>query len=267
MVPLSNVLKMVYSSEEIELIRQADLMVSKTLAEVAKYLEPGVSSKKLDTIAEEFIRDNGGIPAFKGYHGFPATLCISENDKVVHGIPSNDVYFEEGDIISIDCGVLLNGFYGDSAYTFALGEISKEAEQLMEVTKKALYLGIEQARAGNRVGDIGHAIQSYVEKFGYSVPREITGHGVGRHLHEDPSIPNYGRRGNGKRLKAGMVIAIEPMVIAGSREIEILEDEWTIVSADGNLAAHYEHSIAITDGEPIILSDFSIIEEVLKNKK
>jgi len=258
---------MVYSLEEIELIRQADLMVSKTLAEVAKYLEPGVSSKKLDTIAEEFIRDNGGIPAFKGYHGFPATLCISENNKVVHGIPSDDVYFKEGDIISIDCGVLLNGFYGDSAYTFALGEITKEAEQLMEVTKKALFLGIEQARAGNRVGDIGHAIQSYVEKFGYSVPREITGHGVGRNLHEDPSIPNYGRRGNGKRLKAGMVIAIEPMVIAGSREIEVLEDDWTIVSADGNLAAHYEHSIAITDGEPIILSDFSIIEEVLKNKK
>jgi methionyl aminopeptidase len=257
---------MIYSAEEIEKIRQADLMVSRTIAEVAKFLEPGVSSKKLDEIAEEFIRDNGGIPAFKGYHGFPATLCISENEKVVHGIPSDDVIFKEGDIISIDCGVLLDGFFGDSAYTFALGEVSPEAKKLMEVTKESLYRGIEQARAGNRVGDIGHAIQSYVESFGYSVPREITGHGVGRHLHEDPSIPNYGRRGNGKRLKAGMVIAIEPMVIAGSKEIEILDDNWTIVSADGGLAAHYEHSIAITDGEAIILSDFSIIEEVLKNK-
>ena len=258
---------MVYSPEEIEKIRQADLMVSRTLAEVAKVLEPGVSSKKLDKIAEEFIRDNGGIPAFKGYHGFPATLCISENNKVVHGIPSEDVVFKEGDIISIDCGVLLDGFYGDSAYTFALGEISPEAEKLMEVTKESLYRGIAQAKAGNRVGDIGYAIQSYVESFGYSVPREITGHGVGRHLHEEPSIPNYGRRGNGKRLKAGMVIAIEPMVIAGSKEIEILEDDWTIVSADGSLAAHYEHSLAITENDPIILSDFSIIEEVLKNKK
>ncbi len=258
---------MIYSPEEIEKIRQADLMVSRTLAEVAKVLEPGVSSKKLDKIAEEFIRDNGGIPAFKGYHGFPATLCISENNKVVHGIPSEDVVFKEGDIISIDCGVLLDGFYGDSAYTFALGEISPEAEKLMEVTKESLYRGIAQAKAGNRVGDIGYAIQSYVESFGYSVPREITGHGVGRHLHEEPSIPNYGRRGNGKRLKAGMVIAIEPMVIAGSKEIEILEDDWTIVSADGSLAAHYEHSLAITENDPIILSDFSIIEEVLKNKK
>ena len=258
---------MVYSPEEIEKIRQADLMVSRTLAEVAKVLDPGVSSKKLDKIAEEFIRDNGGIPAFKGYHGFPSTLCISENNKVVHGIPSEHVIFKEGDIISIDCGVLLDGFYGDSAYTFALGEISPEAQKLMEVTKESLYRGIAQAKAGNRVGDIGYAIQSYVESFGYSVPREITGHGVGRHLHEEPSIPNYGRRGNGKRLKAGMVIAIEPMVIAGSKEIEILDDDWTIVSADGNLAAHYEHSLAITENEPIILSDFSIIEEVLKNKK
>ncbi len=257
---------MVYSLEEIEKIRQADLMVSRTLAEVAKYLVPGVNSKKLDTIAEEFIRDNGGIPAFKGYYGFPATLCISENNKVVHGIPSENVTFKEGDIISVDCGVILDGFFGDSAYTFALGEISSDAKKLMEVTKESLYRGIAQAKAGNRVGDIGYAIQTYVESFGYSVPREITGHGVGRHLHEEPSIPNYGRRGNGKRLKAGMVIAIEPMVIAGSKEIEILDDDWTIVSADGNLAAHYEHSLAITENEPIILSDFSIIEYVLKNK-
>jgi len=257
---------MVYSEEEINLIREADLLVSSTLAEVGKHLSPGVSSYKLDKIAEEYIRDNGGVPAFKGYRGFPATLCISENDKVVHGIPSKDVIFEEGDIISIDCGVLLNGFYGDSAYTFAMGEVSEEARQLMEVTKKALFLGIEQAKAGNRVGDIGYAIQSYVESFGYSVPREITGHGVGKKLHEEPSIPNYGRRGNGKKLKAGMVIAIEPMVIAGSREIEILNDNWTIVSADRSLAAHYEHSIAITNEKPIILSDFTVIENVIKNK-
>ncbi len=258
---------MVYTEEEIEKIRQADLMVSRTIAEVAKVLEEGVNAYKLDKIAEEFIRDNGGVPAFKGYHGFPATLCISENNKVVHGIPSKDVIFKEGDIVSVDCGVLLDGFFGDSAYTFAVGEVSKEAKKLMEVTKESLYKGINEAKVGNRVGDIGYAIQTYVEQFGYSVPREITGHGVGRHLHEDPSIPNYGRRGNGKRLKHGMVIAIEPMVIAGSKEIEVLDDDWTIVSADGNLAAHYEHSLAITKNGPVILSDFSIIEEILNKKK
>ncbi len=254
---------MVYSNEDIERIRKADLLVSRTLAEVGKLMKDGVTTEELDKVAEEFIRDNGAIPGFLGYGGFPNTLCISENNKIVHGIPSKKVVLKNGDIVSVDCGAIVDGFNGDSAYTFVIGEIDKEVEQLLKVTREALYKGIEAAKVGNRIGDIGYAIQSHVESFGYGVVRELVGHGVGRNLHEKPQVPNYGKRGNGKKIKEGTVIAIEPMITMGSPAVRILDDGWTFVTADNSFAAHFEHSIAVKKDGADILSSFEIIEQAL----
>lgn len=254
------------NAEEIELIRHSSLLVGLAHAEVAKIMEPGVSTAKLDQVAEEFIRDNGGEPAFKGYRGFPATLCISINAAVVHGIPSDRI-LESGDVVSVDCGVKKNGFYGDSAYTYTVGEVSDEVRQLLKVTKESLYLGIEQAVAGKRIGDIGFAVQSHAEAHNYGVVRELVGHGVGKKLHESPEVPNYGRRGTGTKLKEGMVIAIEPMINLGKKEVRQEADGWTITTADGKPSAHFEHTVAIGKGQADILSSFDAIEEVLTNKK
>ena len=251
--------------EEIEIIRESSLLVGKTLAEVAGHIVPGVLTSKLDKIAEEFIRDHDAEPGFKGYNGFPFTLCISVNEQVVHGFPGND-RLKEGDIVSIDCGVKKNGFYGDSAYTFAVGEVSEELRLLMERTKESLYLGIDQAVAGNRVGDIGYAIQQYVEAFGYSVVRDLVGHGLGRNLHEKPEVPNYGRRGSGPLLKEGMVLAIEPMINLGARHVIQENDGWTIRTADRKPSAHYEHDVVVQQGEAEVLSTFEYIEEVLRKQ-
>ncbi|MBG0781481.1 MAG: type I methionyl aminopeptidase [Bacteroidales bacterium] len=250
---------------EIEIQRESSLLVGKTLAEVAKYIAPGVKTIFLDAIAETFIRDHHAEPGFKGYGGFPGTLCISVNDQVVHGIPGQQE-LKEGDIVSIDCGVLMNGFYGDSAYTFAVGEVSDELNLLMQRTKESLYLGIEQAIAGNRTGDIGFAVQQYTEKYGYGVVRELVGHGVGKQLHEKPEVPNYGRRGAGVKLKENMVIAIEPMINLGVRNVLQEADGWTIRTLDRKPSAHFEHDVAIRKGKPDILSTFSYIEEVLNKK-
>ena len=254
------------SEEEIEIQRESSLLVGKTLAEVAKHIRPGVKTAALDRIAEEFIRDNGAIPGFKGYSGFPATLCISVNEQVVHGIPGEQM-LNDGDIVSVDCGVLKNGFYGDSAYTFAVGEVDQETLLLVERTKQSLYLGIEQAVAGKRVGDIGYAIQTYTEKFGYGVVRELVGHGVGRKLHERPQVPNYGKQGNGPKLTLGIVIAIEPMINLGTRHISQSADGWTIKTSDRKPSAHFEHTVAVRNDKADILSSFEWIEAVLKNKE
>ncbi|MDD3637315.1 MAG: type I methionyl aminopeptidase [Bacteroidales bacterium] len=250
---------------EIEIQRESSLLVGKTLAEVAKHIAPGVKTIFLDKIAETFIRDHKAEPGFKGYGGFPGTLCISVNDQVVHGIPGQQE-LKEGDIVSVDCGVLKNGFYGDSAYTFAVGEVSEELKLLMQRTKEALYLGIEQAVVGNRTGDIGYAVQQHAEKFGYGVVRELVGHGVGRQLHEKPEVPNYGRRGSGVKLKENMVLAIEPMINLGVRNVRQEADGWTIRTLDRKPSAHFEHDVAIKNGKPDILSTFSYIEEVLDKK-
>lgn len=248
--------------EEIELMRESALMVSRTLGIVAKEVKPGVEPRYLDKIAEEFIRDNGGVPAFKGYRGFPATLCISVNEAVVHGIPGATP-LKEGDIISVDCGVKKNGFYGDHAYSFGVGEIKPELQKLLQVTKESLYKGIEQAISGNRIGDISYAIQQHAEKHGYGVVRELVGHGLGKSMHEDPEVPNYGKRGDGPKLKDGMVLAIEPMINLGKKNIRQLQDGWTIITADGLPSAHFEHDIAIIDGKPEILSTYAFVEEAL----
>ncbi len=248
--------------EEIEMMREAALTVSRTLGIIAREIKPGVEPIYLDKLAEQFIRDNGGVPAFKGYRGFPATLCISINEAVVHGIPTNKP-LKEGDIISVDCGVKKNGFYGDHAYSFAVGEIKPELKQLLEITKECLYLGIAQACSGNRIGDISFAIQSFAEKNGYGVVRELVGHGLGKSLHEDPEVPNYGKRGDGPKLKDGMVLAIEPMINLGTKNIKQLEDGWTIITADGLPSAHFEHDVAIINGKPEILSTFAYVEEAL----
>ena len=251
--------------EEIELMRESALMVSRALGIIAKEIKPGITPLHLDALAEEYIRDNGGIPAFKGYPGvtpFPASLCISINDAVVHGIPTNKP-LKEGDIISVDCGVKKNGFYGDHAYTFAVGEVSPEIQKLIDVTKESLYLGIEQMQSGNRVGDISYAIQQHAEKHGYGVVRELVGHGLGKNLHEEPEVPNYGKRGDGPKLKEGMVLAIEPMINMGTKNIKQLKDGWTILTADGKPSAHFEHDVAIVDGKPEILSSYAFIEEAL----
>jgi len=250
---------------EIELQRESSLLVGKTLAEVAKHIRPGVKTLELDKIAETFIRDHGAEPGFKGYNGFPATLCISVNDEVVHGIPG-ERGLKDGDIVSIDCGTIMNGFYGDSAFTFPVGEVSQEVLDLLKRTEESLYLGIEQAVAGNRVGDIGFAVQSYVEGFGYTVVRELVGHGVGRKLHEKPEVPNYGRRGSGPKLKKGMVIAIEPMINLGVKEVMQDKDGWTIRTLDSQPSAHFEHDVAIKNGKPDILSSFDEIKKVLNSK-
>ncbi len=249
---------------EIELMRESSLLVSKTLAEVAKLIRPGISTFELDQFADKFITDNGATPSFKGYQGFPFACCISVNDAVVHGFPTKDL-LKDGDIVSVDVGVFKNGFHGDSAYTFAVGEIAPEVKQLLRVTKESLYKGIEKAIHGNRVGDIGFAIQQYTEKDnGYGVVRELVGHGLGRKLHEDPQVPNYGKRGTLAKLKEGMVIAIEPMINMGTKNIFHDADGWTIRTEDGKPAAHYEHNICIQRGKADILSSFTEIETAEK---
>jgi len=252
------------SKEEIELLRQSNLLVSRTHAMLAAEIVEGVSTLKLDKLAEEFIRDNGGIPGFLNYNGFPNTLCVSINDVVVHGIPKGN-QLKSGDIVSIDCGAVVNGYHGDSCYTFEVGEVNKEVKALLVCTKESLYKGIEQAVAGNRLGDVGYAIQNHAELHGYSVVRELVGHGIGRNLHEEPEVPNYGRKGKGLKLTENMTIAIEPMINMGRKEIFQESDMWTIKTKDGKPSAHFEHSIAITKGKADILSDFSLIEEVLNN--
>lgn len=249
--------------EEIEHLRKSSLLVARTLAEVAKHIEPGVTTKKLDAIAEAYILDHGAKPAFKGYNGFPATLCMSPNEQVVHGIP-NETPLKDGDIISVDCGVLLNGYFGDSAYTFAIGEISEEIKLLLKVTKESLYKGIEQAVHGKRLGDISFAIQQHAEAHGYGVVRELVGHGIGKSLHEAPEVPNYGKRGAGLKLQEGLVIAIEPMINMGKRQIKSWSDGWTITTADNKASAHFEHTIVIKKEKADILSSFEFIEEELK---
>lgn len=253
------------TDEEIEILRKNNLLVSRTLAEVAKMIRPGVTTLDLDKRAEEFIRDNGAVPGFLGYNGFPNSLCTSVNDEVVHGIPSKYV-LKEGDIVSVDCGTVMDGFYGDTAYTFAVGDISPQNQKLLDVTKASLYKGIEEAIAGNRVGDIGFAVQSYCESFGFSVVRELVGHGLGRNMHESPEVPNYGRRGRGPKLSEGIVICIEPMINAGLKAVKQGSDGWTIRTVDGKFSAHFELAVAIRKGKADILSTFDYIEEVLKNK-
>lgn len=241
------------SQNEIDRIRKASQIVARTLNLLESHVQPGITTRELDQLAESEIRKAGAIPAFKGYRGFPATLCVSVNEEVVHGIPS-DRKLKEGDIVGLDLGCIWDGFYGDAAKTYPVGDITEEAKRLLETTEKSLLIGIDQARVGNRIGDIGYAVQTIAESSGYSVVRDFVGHGIGRNLHEDPQIPNYGNRGQGPRIKAGMVIAIEPMVCQGRADVEVLADNWTAVTRDGSLAAHFEHSIAITDNGPEILS-------------
>ncbi|MBP5628232.1 MAG: type I methionyl aminopeptidase [Bacteroidaceae bacterium] len=254
------------TEDEIELMRQANLLVGRTLAEIARMIKPGVTTRQIDALADTFIRDNGATPTFKGFPGqngvpFPASVCTSVNEQVVHGIPT-DTPLKEGDIISVDCGTLLNGYNGDSCYTFCVGEVSEEVKQLLQTTKQSLYLGIEAAIAGRRVGDISYAVQHHCESHGYGVVHELCGHGIGREMHEDPMVPNFGKRGNGPQLKNGMCIAIEPMITMGSREIGILSDGWTIVTRDSKPAAHFEHTIAIHHGKADILSSFEEVEKI-----
>lgn len=251
--------------EEIELTRAASDLVSRTLGEVAKWIEPGVTTHRLDTIAREFILDNGGKPACLGYHGFPGTLCIEVNETVVHGFPSNYA-LREGDIVGTDCVAELDGFNGDSCYTFAVGEIDDKVKALLDTTKASLYKGIEAAKAGKRVGDVSNAVQTYVERRGYSVVREMCGHGIGKSMHEDPEVPNYGRRGIGPVLKPGMTICIEPMINLGSKNIVIESNGWECRTRDRKPSAHYEHTILITDAEPEILTTFDYIEQALGAK-
>lgn len=248
--------------EEIELMRAAAQVVSRTLGIVAAEIKPGVTPLQLDKLAETYIRDQGAEPAFLGLYGFPNTLCMSKNEQVVHGIPDNQPLVD-GDIISVDCGAKLHGFYGDHAYTFAVGEVSAEVQKLLRVTLESLYLGIEQAVEGNRIGDISFAVQQHAEKNGYGVVRELVGHGLGRKLHEKPEVPNYGKRGSGPRIQNGLVIAIEPMINMGVKNIKQLEDGWTIITADKKPSAHFEHDVAIVDGKPEILSTFKYVEEAL----
>ena len=255
------------TEDEIELMRQANQLVGKTLGELAKHIKPGVTTLQLDKIADEFIRDHGAIPTFKNFPNpfggpFPASICTSVNDVVVHGVPDSKTVLKDGDIISIDCGTLLDGFNGDSCYTFCVGDVSPEVRQLLKITKESLYLGIEQATAGKRVGDIGDTVQTYCESHGYGVVRELTGHGIGKEMHENPQIPNYGRRGNGALLKSGMCIAIEPMITMGNRQIWMMPDKWTIRTRDGKPAAHFEHTIAIRRGKAEILSSFDEVEQL-----
>ena len=254
------------NEEQVELIRESNRILGITLAEVAKAIQPGVSTLQLDKIAEQCIRDHGATPGCLGYEGFPATLCTSVNDVVVHGIPSEKTVLKDGDIITIDTTVLKNGFYGDFAYTFPVGNISDEALRLMRSTKDSLYLGIQQAIAGKRLGDIGFTIQNFNENNGYSVVRELSGHGIGREMHEEPEVDNYGIRGNGKKLMPGMVICIEPMICQGKRDIYVDDDKWTVHTKDGKLAAHYEHCVLITKGQPELLSSYDLIKEVLKER-
>ena len=255
------------TEDEIELMRRANQLVGKTLGELAKHIKPGVTTLHLDHIAEEFIRNHGAVPTFKNFPNpyggpFPASICTSVNDVVVHGVPDEKTVLKDGDIISIDCGTLLDGYNGDSCYTFCVGEVSQEIRKLLKTTKESLYRGIEQAVAGRHIGDIGDAVQSYCEANGYGVVRELTGHGIGRKMHEDPQVPNYGRKGNGVLLKASMCIAIEPMITMGDRQIYLMPDRWTVKTRDGKPAAHFEHTIAVRRGEAEILSSFEEVESL-----
>jgi len=250
------------SKEEIELMRESALVVSKTLGMLAEEVKPGVTTLYLDKLAEDFIRSQGAIPGFLGLYDFPNTLCISPNEQVVHGIPTTKP-LKEGDIISIDCGAIKNDFYGDHAYTFAVGEIDQDTEKLLRITKESLYAGIKEFKLGNRVGDVGYAIQKYVEPYGYGVVRELVGHGLGRKMHEDPEMPNYGKRGRGKKFVEGMVVAIEPMINMGTQKIRQHSDGWTITTLDKKPSAHFEHNVAIVDGKPELLSTFKYIYEAL----
>jgi methionyl aminopeptidase len=254
------------TADEIELMRASNQLVSKTLAELAKYIQPGVSTEKLDQVAEAFIRDHGAVPGFLGYQDYPKTLCTSVNSEVVHGIPSEKVILQEGDLLSVDCGVIMDGFYGDTAFSFEVGEVSDEVRSLLTTTRECLLRGVEQAIDGSRVGDIGFAVQSHAEANGYSVVREMVGHGLGRSMHEAPEVPNYGRRGSGPKLKKGMVICIEPMINMGRRQIKQEPDGWTIRAADNLPSAHFELAVAIDKGKADVLSTFSYIDEVLQKQ-
>ena len=254
------------TKEEIELLRESSLLVGKTLAEVAKVIKPGVTTLSLDKVAYEFINDNKAVPAFLNYSGFPNSLCISVNSQVVHGIPGK-YELKDGDVVSVDCGVIKNQFVGDSAYTFAIGEVKPEILKLLKVTKESLYKAIEVAIAGKRLGDIGDAVQAHAEMNGFSVVRELVGHGIGRNLHEAPEVPNYGKKGTGLKLQEGLVIAIEPMINFGKKAIKQHKDGWTITAADDLPSAHFEHTIAVGKDKADILSSFDYIEEVLKSKR
>jgi methionyl aminopeptidase len=251
------------TSEEIALMKESAQLVSRTLGMLAAEIKPGISPLKLDSLAEAYIRDHGAVPGFKGLYGFPNTLCTSLNQQVVHGIP-NETPLTEGDIISIDCGALLNGFYGDQAYTFMIGEVDEDIRTLIKVTKECLIKGIAQAKAGNRIGDIGYAVQQHAEDNGYGVVRELVGHGIGRKMHESPEVPNFGRRGKGPKLINGMTLAIEPMINLGTKNVKQLNDGWTIVTTDAKPSAHFEHDIAVVNGQPEILTTFEYIEAALK---
>jgi methionyl aminopeptidase len=250
------------TSEEIELMRQSALMVSKTLGMIASVIKPGVTTLELDRLAEEFIRDNGAVPGFKGLYGCPSTLLTSVNEQIVHGLPTNRP-IQEGDIVSVDCGAIMNEFYGDHAYTFEIGDVAPETKKLLKVTKESLYVGIREFKAGNRVEDVGNAIQRYTEAEGYGVVRELVGHGLGRKMHEAPEMPNYGKRGRGKMFVEGMVVAIEPMINMGTKNIKQLKDGWTIVTRDGKPSAHFEHNVALVDGKPELLSTFAYVYKEL----
>ncbi len=250
------------SSEEIELIRQSAQLVSRTLGLLAQKIIPGANGLELDRLAEEFIRDHGGLPGFKGMYDFPNTLCISPNDVVVHGVP-NDKPFQQGDIVSIDCGVLMNGFYGDHAYTFEVGEVSKEIKHLITTTKESLYKGISAFVHGNRVGDISYAIEQHNKLQGFGIVRDLVGHGLGKELHEEPQVPNYGKMGQGKKLVNGMVLAIEPMINMGTYQVSLGEDKSTIFTDDGKPSAHFEHNVAMVNNKPCLLSTFDYIHEAL----
>lgn len=250
------------SIEEIHIMRESAQLVSKTLGMLAKEIKPGVSTLHLDNLGGEFIRDHGGIPAFLGMYGFPKNLCISPNAEVVHGIP-NEKPLEEGDILSVDCGVYMNGYYGDHAYSFEVGDANPETKKLLKITKESLYKGIEQCLRGKRIGDISYAIQSYCESHGYGVVKELVGHGLGKKMHEDPSVPNYGRRGSGKVIKDGLTIAIEPMINMGTEKVKFHKDGWTVTSLDNSPSAHFEHDVAVVNGKPLLLSTFQYIYDAL----
>lgn len=250
------------SKEEIQLMYESAQLVSKTLGLLAKEIKPGVTSLQIDKMAEEYIRDHGGVPGFLGMYGFPNSLCISPNSQVVHGIPNNNP-LKEGDIISVDCGVLMNGFYGDHAYTFEVGEVDEKTKKLLTITKESLYLGIIECKAGNKIGDIGHAIQTHCEKNGFGVVRELVGHGLGKKLHEDPQVANYGKKGTKEVIKEGMTLAIEPMINRGTHKTIHHRDGWTITTKDNQPSAHFEHDVAVINGKPILLSTFKYIYEAL----
>jgi methionyl aminopeptidase len=252
------------TDQEIDLLRKSAHLVCKTLAEVAKHVSPGVSTSFLDKIAEEFIRDNGGVPGFKGYNKYPATLCTSVNSTVVHGIPSDKEILKDGDIVSVDCGVILNNYHGDSAFTFEVGEVKNDVKKLLQVTRECLILGLQKAKQGNRIGDIASEIQKHAEKESYSVVRELVGHGIGQNLHESPDVPNYGKNGTGVLIRKGLVICIEPMINMGKRNVMMGKDGWTISTADRKPSAHFELTVAVNDGEPDVLGTFDYIDEVLK---